>query len=114
MLKTEDIKAFCKYHSAVLKKKTVRGVEDYFVEIGGQHFTFLERVKETDKWFVSHQLKPRYNEQWNCVCELNGLPDAFHGRRDVVLNKRRLLEDCWNKWHMQLCREWSKLKKDRK
>jgi hypothetical protein len=110
MLNTEDIKAFIKFHKAVLKRQTVKGIEDYFVEIGGRHFTFLERIKETDEWFVHYQLKPRYIPQWNCVTELNGLPDAFAGRRDVVLQKRRLLEDCWNKWHKQLCREISKEK----
>ena len=114
MLKTKDIKAFIQFHSAVLKKQTASGVEEFFVEINGRHFTFLERVKETDEWFVHFQLKPRYIPQWNCVTELNGLPDAFPGRRDVVLKKRRLLEDCWNKWWAQLHRELSLVKKNAK
>lgn len=114
MLNTEDIKAFCNFHAVVLKKQTEHLIEEYFVEIGGHHYTFIERVNATDKWFVHPYLKPRYNEKWNCVEQHRGLPDAFHGRRDVVLNKRRLLEDCWNKWHKQLRREFSKVKKDLK
>lgn len=109
MLTTEEIKAFIQSHAAV-KKQTVNGVEEYFIEINGRHFTFLNRVKKTDRWFVHFQLKPRYIPEWNCVTEHNGLPDAFAGRRDVVLKKRRLLEDCWNKWNEQLRRELSKVK----
>lgn len=112
MMKTEDIKAFIKFHKAVLKRKTINGIEDYFIEIGDRHFTFLEHIKRTDKWHLHCELKPRYMPKWNCVTELNGLPDTFAGRRDVVLNKRRLLEDCWNKWHIQLCEEFQKMRQN--
>lgn len=102
-----DIELWTKKQPDLFKEPRCCGGTNYFVRVNGMKYFFMWK-NDKDEFQLEFYLKPYV---WGDTVSLAlGLPNSFNGRRDIVFNKEKLLNDCYNKFLKELKKCFDRLK----
>lgn len=99
MMLNSDIALWATKQRDLLKEARCGGGTSYFVRVNGMKYYFMWK-NDKGEFQLEFYLKPYV---WgHTVSVALGLPNSFNGRRDIVFNKEKYLNDCYTKFLKEL------------